>query len=69
VRIYGATLTTFAKYFTPEGEKKREAVNAWMRSPGAFDAVIDFEAAIRDPSNPRRIRAEYDAGDHLHGYR
>lgn len=71
VRIYGATLTpfegtTFPKYFTPEGEKKREAVNAWIRSPGAFDAVIDFEAVIRDPSNPRRIRAEYDAGDHLH---
>ena len=70
VHIYGATLTPFEgvspKYFASEGEKMREAVNAWIRRPGDFDAVIDFEAATRDPANPSRIRAEYDSGDHLH---
>ena len=58
--------TAFPRYFIPEEEKKREAVNAWVRSPGAFDGVIDFEAATHDPGNPARMRAEYDSGDHLH---
>jgi lysophospholipase L1-like esterase len=76
-KIYGATLTPyedtiFHGYYTPEGEAKREAVNAWIRK-GDFDAVIDFDAAVRDPDHPTRIRADYDVGDHLHpndaGYR
>jgi lysophospholipase L1-like esterase len=77
-KIYGATLTpyegtVFHGYYQPEGEVKREAVNAWIRSPGAFDAVIDFDAAVRDPAHPTRIRPDYDVDDHLHpndaGYR
>ena len=48
-------------------------MNAWIRSGGSFDAVIDFDAAARDPDHPTRIRADYDVGDHLHpndaGYR
>jgi lysophospholipase L1-like esterase len=77
-KIYGATLTpyegtTFHGFYQPAGEAKREAVNAWIRSGGSFDAVIDFDAAVRDPDHPTRIRAEYDVGDHLHpndaGYR
>jgi lysophospholipase L1-like esterase len=76
-KIYGATLTpyegtVFHGYYQPEGEAKREAVNAWIRH-GDFDAVIDFDAAVRDPDHPTRIRADYDVGDHLHpndaGYR
>ena len=76
-KIYGATLTpyegtAFHGYYQPEGEAKREAVNAWIRH-GDFDAVIDFDAAVRDPDHPTRIRADYDVGDHLHpndaGYR
>jgi lysophospholipase L1-like esterase len=76
-KIYGATLTpyegtVFHGYYTPEGEAKREAVNVWIRR-GDFDAVIDFDAAVRDPDHPTRIRADYDVGDHLHpndaGYR
>jgi lysophospholipase L1-like esterase len=76
-KIYGATLTPyedtiFHGYYTPEGEAKREAVNAWIRN-GDFDAVIDFDAAVRDPDHPTRIRLDYDVGDHLHpndaGYR
>ena len=77
-KIYGATLTpyegtTFHGYYQPAGEAKREAVNAWIRTGGAFDAVIDFDAAVRDPDHPTRIRADFDVGDHLHpndaGYR
>ncbi|HKN28082.1 MAG TPA: SGNH/GDSL hydrolase family protein [Roseiarcus sp.] len=76
-KIYGATLTpyegtVFHGYYQPEGEAKREAVNNWIRK-GDFDAVIDFDAAVRDPDHPTRMRAEYDEGDHLHpndaGYR
>ena len=77
-KIYGATLTpyegtVFHRYYQPEGEAKREAVNAWIRSGGDFDGVIDFDAAVRDADHPTRIRADFDVGDHLHpndaGYR
>jgi lysophospholipase L1-like esterase len=48
-------------------------VNAWIRRGGSFDAVIDFDAAVRNPDHPTQIRSDYDAGDHLHpndaGYR
>lgn len=77
-KIYGVTLTpyegtVFHGYYQPEGEAKRQTVNAWIRNGGAFDAVIDFDAAVRDPEHPTRIRADFDVGDHLHpndaGYR
>ena len=70
LRIFGCTLTpfegTFPGYYTLEGEVKREAVNEWIRTSGAYDAVIDFEAAVRDPSHPTRMLPAYDSGDHLH---
>jgi lysophospholipase L1-like esterase len=70
LKIFGCTLTpfegTFPGYYTPEGEIKREAVNEWIRTSGAYDAVIDFEAAVRDPSHPTRMLPAYDSGDHLH---
>lgn len=71
LRIFGGTLTpfegtTFPGYYTPEGEVKREAVNAWIRTSGAYDGVIDFDAAIRDPAHPTRMLPAYDSGDHLH---
>ena len=75
VVILGGTLTPFegALYFTPEGEAIRQAVNAWIRDGGAFDGVVDFDAAVRDPARPARLRPAYDPGDHLHlndaGYR
>ncbi|NJP97274.1 SGNH/GDSL hydrolase family protein [Nonomuraea sp. FMUSA5-5] len=76
--VYGATLTPFGgndPYDDPEGhrEEARQAVNAWIRDAGAFDAVVDFDRAVRDPAAPRRLAAAYDEGDHLHlspaGYR
>jgi len=70
LKIYGATLTpfegTFAGYYTPAKDEVRLATNDWIRGSGEFDAVIDFEAAIRDEANPRVMRAEYDSGDKLH---
>ena len=68
IRIYGATLTPFegASYWTPEGEAKRQALNDWIRNGSAYDAVLDFDAVVRDPSQPTKLRAQYDPGDHLH---
>jgi hypothetical protein len=75
MRIIGATLTPFADTFkgTPieghynaEKEQKRQAVNQWIRTSGAFDGVIDFDAVTRDPNRPAHILAAFDSGDHLH---
>jgi lysophospholipase L1-like esterase len=68
LRIFGATLTPFqgARYWTPAGEAKREAVNHWILTSGAFDGVIDFAHAVADPSDPERLDPAYDSGDHLH---
>jgi lysophospholipase L1-like esterase len=68
LKIFGATLTPFegARYWTPGGEAKREAVNNWIRTSGAFDGVIDFAAAVADPGDPERLNPADDSGDHLH---
>jgi lysophospholipase L1-like esterase len=68
IRIYGATLTPFegANYWTPEGEAKRQALNDWIRTSKAYDAVFDFDAAVHDTNRPTKALAQYDAGDHLH---
>jgi lysophospholipase L1-like esterase len=68
LRIYGATLTPYegAAYYTPEGEAKRQALNEWIRSSGAYDGVIDFDKATRDPAAPSKFLPAYDSGDHLH---
>ncbi len=71
LKIFGGTLlpfggTIYFNYFTPEGEEKRQAINAWIRTSNAFDAVIDFDEALRDPNNPKRLFPAYDCGDHLH---
>ncbi len=66
--IYGATLTPFegAAYATPEGEAKRQALNDWMRTSKAYDGVIDFDAAVRDPAAPAKIQQRFNPGDNLH---
>jgi len=68
LRIFGATLLPFqgAGYYTAAGEATREAVNTWIRTSGAFDGVIDFDAVMRDPADPLRLNPAYDSGDHLH---
>jgi lysophospholipase L1-like esterase len=68
LKIVGSTLTPFegAAYFSAEGETKREAVNKFIRTGGAYDGVIDFDAAVRDPGHAARFLPMYDSGDHLH---
>lgn len=53
-------------YYSDEKEKERQAVNKWIRGSGAYDGVADFDAFVRDPDNPKHIKAEFDSGDHLH---
>lgn len=73
LKIYGGTLLPFAgsnagyggDYGTPAGEQQRQLVNEWIRTSGAFDGVIDFDQALRDPANPTQLLPAYDA-DHLH---
>ena len=68
IQAIGATLTPFvgAAYATPNGETMREALNNWIRTSHAYDAVIDFDAAVQDPANPKQIRASFNIRDHLH---
>jgi lysophospholipase L1-like esterase len=68
VRMIGATLTPFwgAAYYTDVGEAKRTALNDWIRSGKAYDAVVDFDKATRDPNDPKKLLAAYDSCDHLH---
>ena len=71
VKAYCATLTpyegtVFAGYYTAEGETKRQAVNQWIRTGGGCDGVIDFDAVVRDPDHPSKLKPAFDVGDHLH---
>jgi lysophospholipase L1-like esterase len=71
IRIFGGTLLPFEGatapgHFTPEREVSRQSVNQWIRTSKAFDAVIDFDKAVRDPSHPARMLLRYDSGDHVH---
>ena len=75
LRIMGATLTPFEDtfhgtpmfgYYSEDKEKVRQAVNTWIRESGTYDGVADFDAVVRDPANPKHIKAEFDSGDHLH---
>lgn len=68
LRVVGATLGPFRGWptWTPEREAVRLAVNEWIRTSGAFDAVVDFDRVLRDPAQPQRMLAAYDSGDHLH---
>ncbi|MGO4223546.1 SGNH/GDSL hydrolase family protein [Lysobacter sp. TAF61] len=75
VRIIGATLTPFEGalqdtplrgYYRTDKERVRQAINAWIRDSGEFDAVVDFDAAVRDPAHRVRFLPAYDSGDHLH---
>jgi lysophospholipase L1-like esterase len=68
IKAIGCTLTPYegAAYYRPEGEAIRQALNTWIRTSGVYDAVVDFDAATRDPAAPAHIRPDFDPGDHLH---
>jgi lysophospholipase L1-like esterase len=75
IKVIGATILPFedADYYSADKEKVRAAANEWIRTSNRFDGIIDFDAAMRDPASPGKLKSEYDAGDHLHpnlaGYR
>jgi len=76
IRVIGTTIPPFEhalfrnpfydRFYSPENEKIRQEVNAWIRTGGEFDGVIDFDEAVRDPAHPAQILPAYDSGDHLH---
>lgn len=68
IRVLGGTVLPYegAAYFTAEGETKRLKVNAWIRTSHAFDGVIDFDAAMRDPAQPSRMTPAAQSSDSLH---
>jgi lysophospholipase L1-like esterase len=75
IRVIGTTLPPFENAsfpapavtsYTPEKEAVRQEINAWIRDSGAFDAIIDFDLVLRDPSHPTRLLPAYDSGDHMH---
>lgn len=56
----------FDRFYSPEKERVRQEVNAWVRSTREFDGVIDFDLAVRDPDHPTQLLPSFDSGDHLH---
>ncbi|MDX2936906.1 SGNH/GDSL hydrolase family protein [Streptomyces ipomoeae] len=68
LRVVGTTLMPFYGHrgYSDQRESVRQAINTRIRSGQVFDAYADFDKALRDPYDPRRLRADYDSGDHLH---
>jgi lysophospholipase L1-like esterase len=68
LKVYGATLTPFegSANFTAKDEATRHALNQWIRTSREYDAVFDFEAAVRDPAHPTKMLQKYAAADNLH---
>jgi lysophospholipase L1-like esterase len=69
IKVLGATITPYggALYYSSEGEAIRQAINTWIRTSHEVDGVIDFDAVMRDPSQPTQIKDGFHFGDHLHG--
>lgn len=66
MRAYGVPILPIGGSMYAPGESTRATVNEWIRTSKTFDAVIDLDAAVRDPAAPTRLLAAYDSGDHLH---
>ena len=68
IQVIGGTLTAIegSQYYNDAAETVRQAVNQWIRTGGAFDSIVDFDAATRDAANPKKFRDNFDSGDHLH---
>lgn len=73
IPVFGATITPFGapnstiqSYSDPLREQTRLKVNNFIRNSGTFDAVIDFDAWLRDPSNHTQLNPVYNSGDYLH---
>jgi lysophospholipase L1-like esterase len=69
LKVLAATITPYggAFYYSEEGEVVRQAINTWIRTAGEVDGVLDFDAVIRDPNTPTRMKEGFHSGDYLHG--
>ncbi|KAI0734866.1 SGNH hydrolase-type esterase domain-containing protein [Fomitopsis betulina] len=63
---FGAPNNTIQPYADAQREVTRQRVNAWIRDSGKFDAVVDFDAIVRDPNNVTQLNPAYNSGDYLH---
>jgi lysophospholipase L1-like esterase len=70
IAVIGATILPYggSAYYHPDAQNEadRVALNRWIRTSGTFDAVVDFDALMRDPARPERLARAYDSGDGLH---
>ena len=68
LRVVGCTIMPFegSHYYDGHGEQMRQEVNQWIRTAGNFDAVVDFDAALRDPQHTARVTPRWQRGDQLH---
>jgi lysophospholipase L1-like esterase len=69
LKVIAATITPYGGsfYYSEEGEAVRQAINAWIRTSGEVDGVLDFDAVIRDPNKPNQVKDGFHSGDFLHG--
>jgi len=68
IKVYGATILPFKKSFYDKDFRQtaRDIVNEWIRTSGRFDAVIDFDKAMTDPTTSQTILPNLHSGDFLH---
>ncbi|KAH8601758.1 SGNH hydrolase-type esterase domain-containing protein [Bisporella sp. PMI_857] len=70
IAVFAATITPFSgsgqSYSNPTREATRQKVNTWIKTSGTFDAVVDFDQILRDPSTPSQLASKYNGGDYLH---
>jgi lysophospholipase L1-like esterase len=68
IKVMGATLTPEEGVWLagPVGEATRQKLNEWIRTSGEFDAIVDFDIALRDKDHPSRLREDFNPGDHIH---
>jgi lysophospholipase L1-like esterase len=68
IKVFGGTVTPFegTNSYNADGETVRQEVNKWIRTTNLFDGIFDFDALMRDPARPSRLRDAYDSGDHIH---
>ena len=76
LRIYACTLMPWNAFssdpahnvvnYTPALDSIRLAVNSYLRTTSDFDGLIDFDVAMRDPTDPTKLKASWDSGDHIH---
>jgi lysophospholipase L1-like esterase len=69
IKVIGSPIGPYkgAGYWTEAGEAARQAVNEWILTSGAFDAIVRLDVAFADPADPAKMREGYHMGDFLHG--